>query len=195
MHRAATTAVELDGLHRYWLDGRELDGCTSTLAAVGLIDSSRYTDEARERGSYVHECIHADLDGELAEETVMPDRFGYLLAARAFIRDSGLSPLTVERPLADTNRWIAGKPDVIGLIDSTSVVLDWKTGGEERCHQYQSSWYEHLARVNGLVGALVHRMAVYLREDGTYITQRHRDRSDWLIAQAAITIVQAKRLA
>ncbi len=192
MHQTLTS-VELDALHRYWLNGRELDGCTGTLAAVGLIDRSRYTDDARERGSYVHDCIHADLDGELAEESVLPERFGYLLAARAFVRDSGLVVLNIERPLADAGRGIAGKPDVIGTIDSTSVVVDWKTGGEERWHRYQSAFYEHLARVNGLVGVLVHRLAVYLSDDGTYRVARHRDRSDWLIAQAAITIVQAKR--
>jgi hypothetical protein len=185
--------LELDSLHRYWLDGQELDGCTNTLSAVGLIDRSRYTAEACERGSYVHECVHADLDGELAEEQVMPDRFGYLLAARAYIRDSGIEVLAVERPLADPNRRIAGKPDVIGRIRGRFTIPDWKTGGHERWHGFQSAWYEHLARVNGLVSGLVDRVAVYLRDDGTYQPHPFTDRNDWHIAQAAITVVQARR--
>src|SRR5205085_1158007 len=93
--------VTLDALHRYWLDGRELDGCTTTLASVGLIDRSRYSDEARERGSYVHDVVHADLEGDLAESHVEPSRVGYLLAARAYLRDARIEVLAIEQPLAD----------------------------------------------------------------------------------------------
>lgn len=192
MHVQAAV-VELDVHHRYWLEGRELDGCTTTLASVGLIDRSRYSDEARDRGSYVHDVIHADLDGDLAEEAVEPARFGYLLAARAYLRDARVEVLAAEQPLADPTRGIAGKPDIIGRVETRFVILDWKTGGHERWHGFQSAWYEHLARVNGLVEGLVDRVAVYLRDDGTYQTHRFTDRNDWHIAQAAITVVQAKR--
>ncbi len=192
---ATLAAVELDALHRYWLGGRELDGCTTTLASVGLLDRSRYTEEARDRGTYVHECIHADLDGDLSEASVEPARLGYLVAARAYLRESGLEPIVVERSLADSVRSIAGKPDVIGRIRTRFTLPDWKTGDRARWHGYQLAWYEHLARVNGLVEGLVDRVAVYLREDGTYTTHRFTDRNDWHIAQAAITVTQAKRLA
>lgn len=192
----ALASLELDALHRYWLDGRELDGCTTTLGSVGLIDRSRYTDEARERGSYVHDIIHADRDGDLAEERVDPSLFGYLLAARAYIRESGVDVIAFERPLADPVRGIAGKPDIIGgTASQRCTIIDWKTGAHERWHGYQLAWYEHLARVNGLVGGLVDRVAVYLRDDGTYQPHRFPDRNDWHVAQAAITVVQAKRFA
>jgi hypothetical protein len=193
MSSTTVPAIELDPLHRYWVDGVEFDGCTTTLASVGLIDRSRYSDEARDRGTYVHDVVHADLLGDLAEENVEPSRFGYLLAARAYIREAGLDVLVVERALADGTRRIAGKPDVVGRARGRFVITDWKTGGQEGWHAFQLSWYEHLARVNGLVSGLVDRVAVYLKDDGTYQTHRFTDRNDWLIAQAAITVVQARR--
>ena len=78
MHRAMT-AVELDGLHRYWLDGRELDGCTSTLRSVGLIDSSRYTAEARQGRAQEPET-RSDMGASCAQCRVRADRSN---AARA----------------------------------------------------------------------------------------------------------------
>jgi hypothetical protein len=191
----ASAGLELDALHRYWMNGRELDGCTNTLAAVGLINRDRYTEEARDRGSYVHEIIHADLEGDLVEEAVVPEYFGYLTAARTYVRESGIEIIAVEQLLADPDRSIAGRPDVIGRIGARFVIPDWKTGGQERWHGYQGAWYEHLARVNGLISGLVSRVAVYLSEDGTYRTHPHTNRIDWTVAQAAITVVQARRWA
>jgi hypothetical protein len=192
----ATAVVPvLDELHRYWLGDRELDGCTNTLAAVGLIDRARYSDEARERGSYVHEVIHADLEGDLAEEQVITERFGYLTAARAYLREQEIQVLAFECPIADPVRGIGGKPDVIGMRRGRYVIPDWKTGGRERWHGFQSAWYEHLARVNDLVSGLVDREAVYLNSDGTYDRHPFKDRNDWQVAQAAILVVQAKRWA
>lgn len=191
---AAVIAVHLDDAHRYWLEGRELDGCTTTFKAVGLIDVSQYTEEARQRGSYVHDMVHMDLERDLAEETVDPALFGYLLAARAYLQESDIEVLTVERPLADPVRGIAGRPDVIGKRRGRYVIPDWKTGRWERWHGFQGAWYEHLARVNGLVSGLVEREAIYLSADGTYTRYPFTDRADWPIAQAAITVQQAKRL-
>jgi hypothetical protein len=192
---AGATVPVLDELHRYWLNGRELDGCTNTLAAVGLIDRSRYSEEARDRGSYVHEVIHADLQNDLAEEQVSADIFGYLIAARAYLREQEVGVLAVECPLADPVRGLGGKPDVIGMRRGRHVIPDWKTGGRERWHGFQSAWYEHLARVNNCVSGLVDREAVYLSDDGTYQIHPFRDRNDWQVAQAAILVVQAKRWA
>jgi hypothetical protein len=192
-HDPVLSAVLLDDAHRYWLDGRELDGCTTTLKAVGLIDTAHYTEEARQRGSYVHEMIEMDLEGDLAEESVDPALFGYLLAARAYLHESAIEILATERALADPVRGIAGKPDLFGRRRVQHVLVDWKTGGREYWHQIQTSWYEHLGRVNGLVFGLCDRETVYLRDDGTYTRQVSTDRQDWQIAQAAILIMQARR--
>lgn len=75
------------------------------------------------------------------------------------------------------------------------AIIDWKTGQPERWHGYQLAWYEHLARVNGLVEGLVDRTIVHLKADGTYTTRTHRDRNDWKVADAARLIEQAKRAA
>lgn len=190
----SVTTVHLDDAHRYWLDGRELDGCTHTLKGVGLIDPSLYTEEARQRGRYVHAMIVMDLERDLAEESVEPVLFGYLLAARAFLRDADLEILAYEQSLADPIRGIAGTPDLFVQRRHRHVLVDWKTGGHERWHGFQLAWYEHLARVNGLIPALVERLAVYLHEDGTYTTYPFTDRIDWPVCQAAITVQQAKRL-
>jgi len=189
------TDVRLDDSHRYWTPaGRELDGCTSTLKSVGLIDTRHYTEEARQRGTFVHDLVHMDLDGELDATTIDPDLAGYLDAARAYIRDADIAVFHVEQPMACLVRGIAGKPDLVGKRGGRHRVVDWKTGSYEPWHRYQTAWYEHLARVNGFVLGVVDRVVVYLAADGTYQEKLFQERIDWQIAQAAITVVQAKRL-
>ncbi len=188
--------LRLDADHRYWLDGRELLGATRMLAEVGLIDPRWYTDEACLRGTYVHQAIEWDLLGTLDEATLDPRLIGYLEAARRFLADSKSRVVAVERNLADPLRGIAGTPDLMGYVFDKPAVVDWKSGGKERWHRYQLAIYEDLMRTNTVLPEpLLKRFAVYLREDGTYTSEELTDRTDRAVAQAVITIAQAKRAA
>lgn len=120
----------------------------------------------------------------------------YVEAALQYLKDTGVEPLFVEFAMADRLRRMAGKPDVIGITSRDRYrLIDWKTGGHEDWHAYQTAWYEHLARVNGFVEGLCERIVVTLRPDGTYNEKPYTDRNDWKVADAARIVEQAKRAA
>jgi hypothetical protein len=186
----------LDESHRYWYGDRELVGCTNGLKNVGIIDTTHYTEEAMARGTAVHGLIAHRLIYGRAKG---PKPFsGYLQAALKYLEESKAEILNVEMPLADLVLGIGGQPDLIALVNIKHVVeprfavIDWKTGGPERWHGYQTAWYEHLARVNRLVEGLVDRIVVHLKDDGTYTTRQYKERSDWNVADAIRVIEQAK---
>lgn len=127
-------------------------------------------------------------------------REGYVNAGLRFIHENKVEVLHVEQPFADPTRMMAGKPDVIGLwtppdAGERFVIADWKTGGPERWHRYQSAWYEHLARENKRVEGLCDRVMVHLKADGTYVMRRYNDRTDWKVADAVRLVEQAKKAA
>lgn len=184
----------LDDSHRYWMGNRQLDGCTSMLADAGFIDRRWFTDAACLRGCYVHTAIEWDLAGDLDEATLDPALRPYLDAARAFLHDSEARVVAVEPPLADPTFGIAGKPDLVGYFYGKPALPDWKSGGAERWHRYQGAIYKHLARVNQMFPEpLIESYAVYLHDTGKYTLGDKSDRQDAAIAQAVITIAQAKR--
>lgn len=177
--------------HRYFLGDRELAGCTTTLKRLGLIDTSFYTDEGLVRGTEVHRRIRELLMGRTL--THADELRGYVHAAQKYLADSHLEVLHVELELYDEALGIAGTPDVIAVTTPGGgrfryVIPDWKTGGVERWHGIQLAVYEHLARTRGLVEGLCDRLTVHLKDDGTYSTQPYKDRRDWKIAHAAITL-------
>jgi hypothetical protein len=196
-------SLTLDDDHRYWLDGAELLGCTTALKGVGMIDARFYNDEAQLRGTWVHDRIEEGLNDtwRFQVKARKDSRYGYVEAAKKFLKDHKVSVLNAEMPLADPLLRIAGKPDVIGLwtrpghTEERFVIPDWKTGQPEKWHRYQTAWYLHLAKINNLAGHDTDRLGVYLRADGTYTTRMHEDRTDWKIADAVRLVEQAKRAA
>ena len=185
--------------HEYFFNGRRLDGCTNTLAEAGLLDRTHYTEEGALRGTAVHEAIRQTFLGE--NPKVLRGHKPYVAAAFQCLKDIKAEVLHAEWPLAAPLLGIAGMPDVIAEVDLVAVadppfaVIDWKTGQPERWHRYQTAWYEHLARANGLVEGLCERIVVHLKPDGTYTTRRYADRHDWKVADAARIVVQARRAA
>jgi len=100
--------------HVYHVGDMGLVSVTQVLKAEGFIDDRFYTEEARERGSFVHLATHLDDMGELDESTVDPLIAPYLEAWRKFKAESGFVVEQSEEPMMSTAYRYAGTPDVIG---------------------------------------------------------------------------------
>lgn len=200
----ALAAVEpvtpiLDAEHRYWLGARQLLGTTTALKLAGLIDDRWYNAEALLRGSYVHQLVHYDVEGDLEETSVDPRLLGYLQAARALKASVGAKVAivngkpAVERVMADPVVGLGGTTDWIGeMYGDPWSLIDWKTGDAYDWHPIQTAIYERLAKVQGLIprDAKVKRYVGYLRKDGTFKIEPCADAGDLAVGFACVTVAQ-----
>ncbi len=116
--------------HRYALDGRRLDGLTSTIAEAGLIrgyGGEWYLD----RGTAVHLATEFFDRGTLDESTVDPQIVGYLASWKTFRKDQGYNPTRIEFMAYEPSLLVATK------IDRLPGPLDIKTGAPEPWHILQ----------------------------------------------------------
>lgn len=139
--------------HLYQSDGRPVPSVTQVLHAAGLIDSTWYTDESRDRGTAVHMACHyideegphgelGNLDPEWMERSPYA---GYVRAYLAFKQDAGFHQELVEKRLVHQLGY-CGTVDRTGFFGQqialgANVVLDIKTGIHEEWHRVQLAAY------------------------------------------------------
>ena len=116
-----------------------------------FIDSQWFTEDARNRGSFVHQAVAAYLNGVWSPP--LPDVWQpYVDSAKDWIDRMIDRVLVVEQRFVDADKGFCGKPDLIATIrgDNGPTLIDWKTSAS-----YQKWWpvqiaaYRRLARVNG----------------------------------------------
>lgn len=155
--------------HRYTLDGRELISVTTALTEAGMVDKSRWTEDARLRGQYVHQCIALEAEGALGESSVDPVVQPYFEAFRKFQRETSVTLEIVERLVCDPMLGYAGTLDAIGLWPSGERSLfDWKSGSFPPSAAPQTAAYLRCARWFYPTGTRITRYGLQLRDDGTY---------------------------
>ena len=107
--------------HIYTVGGAKLPSVTEILTAENFIDARFFTEESRERGSYVHLAVKLDNMGVLDEFTVDPMIFPYLDAWRRFRRESGFVIEQCEVPMASSIYKYGGTADCIGHFPSGTL--------------------------------------------------------------------------
>ena len=156
------------------LDGRKVPHVTAVLGAVGA--ATDYTElagmslhigeaieNARTRGTAVHEDCHAFDDGDLIFETVHPAVLPYVSAWGEFRNAMNIKPLERERRLFHSTYIYTGIMDGIFKRGRDHVLIDIKTGNpdDSACHlqtaAYESAWRS----MTGFTGRL-ERWAVQL---------------------------------
>jgi hypothetical protein len=169
-----------------------LPSVTEILKSAGMIDTTWYTEEARQRGSAVHlACEYWDL-GDLEEDSVDPAIAGYLQSYIAFRQTQGSAvPEWIEMPLMDKSGTYAGTPDRI-LVARPRALWDLKTGACQHWHRYQSAAY-----VNCLDDPFSYsRFGIYLRQNGNLPEVREFPKKEYMadlsIFMAALTIYNVK---
>jgi PD-(D/E)XK nuclease superfamily len=118
--------------HTYTVNGRAVPSVTTVLKSVRLIDFGAVADatleRARQRGTAVHQILHYLIEGALDQNSVDPALAGYVESAKAWLFDSGFTPIAVEQRLYHPAYHYAGTTDLVGYLNGTPTVADWKTG-------------------------------------------------------------------
>ena len=128
-----------------------------------IIDTSFFTPESRDRGSFIHAATVIDEQGDLDESfeataLYMP----YIRAWRKFLAEHECRWTHVEQRLVHEQFGYTGQPDRIGTVDGKPSVVDIKTGAAAKWHRLQGAAY--LAMVPN--PQRYQRLVVRLQEDG-----------------------------
>lgn len=190
MTTTATSTLRLDAEHRYWLEDRELISVTTALKEAGLIDTAFFTEDAADRGTYVHAACDLVDDDDLGD--VEPSCAGYVAAYQRFRAEAQPAWYQRERAVCDPSHGYAGTLDRAGVLSHKWIVLDIKTGGPMPWHGLQLAAYARLAiSSEGLKPA---RFDLYLSANGTYKLEQQVNRSDEGLFFAALVVAQFRRL-
>ena len=127
--------------HEYRKDGVLLPSVTQILISQGLIDTTYFKPEHRDRGTRVHTaCEILDMGEEPGDD---PTITGYLDAYRKFRSDNtDIKWIFSEQSFYHPIHLFAGRPDRVGQIGRAgSVILDIKTGGYYPSYSVQLAGY------------------------------------------------------
>lgn len=118
--------------HEYRLDGRRIPSVTQILHAQGAIKTGYYTEEGRNRGTYVHAACQFLAEGDLDWSSVLPAYLGYVRSFEQFWTAWNRKPLMVEKPLHHPTYQYGVKPDLVFENDvveiKTGVTKEWWWG-------------------------------------------------------------------
>lgn len=180
------------------LDGHHPPSVTTILGAVppwlGLYADVRPEVLARKAGlgQAVHEATwyfdEDDLDEAGLDDRVRP----YLAAWARYRAESGFTPLERERLVYHPLLGYAGRLDAIGRLplEPRLVLVDVKTTVPQAADlagpqtaAYAEAWLAERGET-----ALMARLSVHLRDDGTYRAVLHPSRRDFAVFKAALEI-------
>lgn len=176
-----------DATHRYFADGKELPSVTQILDLAGQISAYCRDEEARYRGTKVHEYCAIDDVAPLDLRTVPREFRRYLKAWRKFRQDTGFRPSLIEARVDCLEYGYSGRLDRFGLFDTSTfpTILDIKTSKTGAIPDYgrlQTVAYGFALKPTSVFG----RIVVSLKPDGNYntkpypITTYTADRAEWL---------------
>jgi hypothetical protein len=183
--------------HEYTWEGRKIPSVTTILKSAGIIETQWYTEEARTRGTHVHQAAHFFDEDDLAMESLRPEIRPFIDAYAKFRNDTGFFPVLVEQRIVHTAGY-AGTLDRVGWLNDRMIQLDIKTGSVPDWAGLQTAAYEMgieqmialgLIELEAMPEA---RFALQLTAEGKYKLwpmTGHRDREFFL---AALTVHQFK---
>ena len=170
--------------HEYRCDGAVVPGVTEIIRAAGLaIVPPGATDWHMGRGRVVHEATALYDKNDLDESSVDPEARGFVAAYIAFRKTAGadVEIKEIETPRYNRELRYAGTPDRYVKWRGQPAVLELKSGAPEVAHRAQTSAYQGLITC-GL------RLALYLKSDGHWSLETHKDPNDWPIFVAACSL-------
>ena len=157
------------GPHVHTLNGVVLPGVTSVLKAEHFVDDRWWNDNARDRGTYIHQCIQALHENDLDESRLLSEYAGFIGGYRAFLIEKGFVATEVERPVCSISRMFAGVLDLIGTFrgNPTLTLIDAKTGDPGEAVKLQTAAYR-FAYYEETKTYIPERYALQLSREGTY---------------------------
>lgn len=162
---------------------------TGMLEACGYINDLWYTEESSERGTIVHR-LTADYDlGAIEDPASVESGYkAYLLAHVKAMRILRPTVLAVEEPLVHPRLKFGGRPDRRVIVNRVKGILEVKTTAKaERSHAIQTALQAILVeREFDLPAPMLTRLCLYLKRDGKFKIEEHRDDQDFVLARRVI---------
>ena len=148
-----------DSTHTYYWDGEQVPGANEIAKSVGLIDTTFMSVEGAERGKRRHKLLEDYERGEVDWADILPEDSHILVGWDEFKRDMEFQPISQELKVFHPDLWVAGTIDVIGKIQDTTFLVDFKTGSS------LSPWYRLQLGIYALayaatVGESIPRMGI-----------------------------------
>ena len=133
------------------------------------LNTDWFTEEHSTRGSLIHDCCCAYLQGEWLLPELPIYYQGYFDSFKRWADATLDKILLLETRLKDDSLKFCGQPDFIGTIKGSDkvVLLDWKTS--QQYHKWfalQGAAYRHLARVDAKIDTDASG-SVRLKKDGS----------------------------
>ena len=181
-----------EATHEYWIGDRRLISVTQVLERAGMMDYRFGNDDARLRGTYVHDAAVMIDRGTLDWTILDPILAPYCRAYEKFIADAKPEILISERPMYHAQYMYAGKPDRVMTLNGFRGVFDLKSGSPHPATAVQIASYCELVRVNEDIPFLK-GYSLHLRDDGTYRLDEISDlRRHFQTFLAAVTVARWK---
>jgi hypothetical protein len=177
--------------HIYTLNGREVPGISRVIAGVGLINSARFTDFSRDRGTMAHLACQLHDEGDLDESTLDPVIVPYLEGWKKFREQSGFVPNVIEKSLYSPLLDFAGTPDRYGKMNGNSVIAEIKTGGISFVTGIQLAAQDFLFQ-HAMDLHADKRLAVQLTKEGNYKLTQYNDQQDYADWLGCLTVEHCK---
>lgn len=174
---AAPALVYNDDLHRYSVGDVTLPSITKVLKLTGFIDSTWFTDEARERGKKTHKACWYLAEGDLDWRSVDLACMARVDAFDRFLREYQPTLLAVERPLHSAVYNFAGTPDFLFNIAGRPALVEVKTGKAGLAAKLQTAAQKVLVEENLGVTNVI-RYGFELTKEGRYRFVPHNDHGD-----------------
>jgi len=169
---------------------------TKVLTLAGLIDTTWFTVEGRDRGSAVHRATHIHDTpgrGELDEESIDDERVRARYSQYCkFIDETGWEIVESEKRLVHPTYELVGHVDKIMQRNGHQAVCDIKPPGEYAWHGLQLAAYAKLAQASGYQVPML-RYNLYLGDKGYKLVPRINP-TDWSVFRAAMTVAQFKEM-
>lgn len=159
--------------HKYYFNENPVISVTTVLKEAGLINSDFFTEQSRNRGIAVHHGVFLDINNQLDKSSLHPLIEGYMEAWFSFVRDTGFIAFKhlCERRMYQPNYQYAGTPDLVGMLNGRSILIDIKTG-DSKTAKYQTAAYRQF---NELFTLKPDRAHLRLFNSGKYSLVHHHD--------------------
>lgn len=158
---------------------------TEILRRSGLVDATWFSEEARARGQAIHTATRYLDEGDLDWGTVAPGIIPRVRQYQRYLDEVQPEILAVEEGVENRPLGYVGHLDRRVRIGGREGVLDIKPPSQEPWHALQVALYA------GCFAVPMARWTLHLSDTG-YKLVEHRDRRDWEVAKAAISIAAWK---
>lgn len=194
---------DADG-HRYTVDGRQVPSVTQILEKAGL--TANYTGispavlaYARDRGVHVDACCDLFDQGDLDVDSIHPDAVPYVQAWGRFCKEQQFVPFVHQGVIYHPELEYAGTFDVDGFIADVPVLVERKCTAkisptfalQTAAYTLPGVWlHNHPGEKPYRYDAIVRRLVVQLKPDGTYRLAEHTNPLDFEAFKAAIIVAR-----